>query len=193
MAKTAGDSAGLRPAQAGSARLTEFPQIINSDFARRIGLAERRQAMKKVRSNGPLTTERQAHYSRLTWALMTGALESLNKVGGACGVEYRFPFFDKRLAEFCLSLPPEQKLNRGWNRIVMRRAMEGILPKEVQWRGGKGDLSANFERGMRAERDQMTMLIIGHPEAVRALCRCSSPSARLTKDSLVQTKQQKVM
>lgn len=155
----------LRP-RTGPARLTEFPQIINSDFARRIGLAERRQAMKKVRSNGPLTTERQAHYSRLTWALMTGALESLNKVGGACGVEYRFPFFDKRLAEFCLSLPPEQKLNRGWNRIVMRRAMEGILPKEVQWRGGKGDLSANFERGMRAERDQIDELLITDSQVI---------------------------
>ncbi len=159
-------SARLRPAPVGSARLTTFPQILNSDFARRIGLEDRRRAMKKVRSNGPLTTERQAHYSRLTWALMTGALESLNKVGGAFGVEYRFPFFDKRLAEFCLSLPGEQKLNRGWNRVVMRRAMEGILPREVQWRGGKGDLTANFERGMRAERDRIEDVIIGHPETI---------------------------
>jgi asparagine synthase (glutamine-hydrolysing) len=153
--------------RSGPRRLTEFPPMINRDFAQRIGLEDRRQDMKKVRrSDGPLKTERQAHYSRLTWALMTGALESLNKVGGAFGVEYRFPFFDKRLAEFCLSLPPEQKLNRGWNRVVMRRALEGILPKEVQWRGGKGDLSANFDRGMRAESDQIEDLLFTNSAAI---------------------------
>lgn len=156
----------LRPSQPNKGRMTAFPEILNQDFARRIGMEQRRQAMKKVRADGPLRTERQAHHSRLVWSLMTATLESLNKVGAAFGVEYRFPFFDKRLAEFCLSLPPEQKLNRGWNRVVMRRAMEGILPKEVQWRGGKGDMTANFERGMHAERSRIEDVIISHPEAL---------------------------
>jgi asparagine synthase (glutamine-hydrolysing) len=155
----------LRP-RSGKQRLTTFPRILNSDFARRIKLEERRQEMKKVRSKGTLDNERQAHHSRLTWALITGAVESLNKIGGTFGIEYRFPFFDKRLAEFCLSLPPEQKLDGGWNRVVMRRAMEGILPREVQWRGGKGDMTANFESGLRAERDQIEDLLMTQSELV---------------------------
>jgi len=63
-------------------------------------------------------------------------------------LEPRYPFFDKRLATFCLALPPEQKLHQGWSRMVMRRAMENILPKEIQWRGGKTDLSPNFIQGL---------------------------------------------
>ena len=31
----------------------------------------------------------------------------------------------------------------------MRRAMDNILPKDVQWRGGKTDLSSNFEHCLR--------------------------------------------
>ena len=33
--------------------------------------------------------------------------------------------------------------------MVVRRAMDTILPKEVQWRGGKTDLSPNFEHCLR--------------------------------------------
>ncbi len=54
---------------------------------------------------------------------------------------------DKRLIEFCLALPAEQKLSRGFGRVVMRRALSGILPELVQWRPGKADLSTNFDYG----------------------------------------------
>jgi asparagine synthase (glutamine-hydrolysing) len=63
-------------------------------------------------------------------------------------LEARHPFMDKRLIEFCVALPSEQKLCQGWNRVVMRRALDGILPEKVQWRGGKADLSPNFDDGL---------------------------------------------
>ncbi len=63
-------------------------------------------------------------------------------------LEARHPFMDKRLIEFCLALPAEQKLFNGYGRMVMRRALEGILPEKVQWRGGKADMSANFDDGL---------------------------------------------
>src|SRR5947208_15941848 len=69
-----------------------------------------------------------------------------DKASAAFGVEARYPFFDRRLVEFCLALPAEQKLGNGWNRLIFRRAMEGVLPPEIQWRGSKGNLSPNFQR-----------------------------------------------
>jgi len=72
-------------------------------------------------------------------------LESFEKAGGAHAVELRYPFFDRRVVEFCLALPPGQKLRSGWTRSILRRSMQGILPSEVQWRVGKGDMSANFK------------------------------------------------
>ncbi|MFN2399115.1 MAG: asparagine synthase-related protein, partial [Gemmatimonadaceae bacterium] len=68
---------------------------------------------------------------------------------------------DRRLVEFCLALPPEQKLNGGWTRVVLRRAMKGILPEGIQWRRGKADLSANFKRGLlHTDRNLVERLIL---------------------------------
>jgi asparagine synthase (glutamine-hydrolysing) len=58
--------------------------------------------------------------------------------------------------ELCLALPPSQKLSRGWTRAVQRRAAEGVVPAEIQWRLGKADLSPNFVRGL-LEREQNTL------------------------------------
>jgi asparagine synthase (glutamine-hydrolysing) len=48
---------------------------------------------------------------------------------------------DRRLAEFCLALPPEQKLRDGWTRYVMRRAVDDVLPPAVRERAWKHDPS----------------------------------------------------
>jgi asparagine synthase (glutamine-hydrolysing) len=68
---------------------------------------------------------------------------------------------DKRLVEFCLALPPEQKRSQGWDRHILRRAMTDILPHEVQWRPGKADFSHNFVDGLlrydRARLDHLLM------------------------------------
>lgn len=76
-------------------------------------------------------------------------LETADVCAAAHGVEPRYPFFDRRLIEFCLALPEEQKFGDGWTRLVLRRAMEGILPPAVQWRTDKSNLSPNFHRGLR--------------------------------------------
>ncbi len=69
--------------------------------------------------------------------------------------------------EFCLSLPGHQKLYQGWNRVVMRRAMEGVLPPEVQWRSNKQDLSPNFNlRLLEDEREVLEDVVIGQPDCV---------------------------
>lgn len=59
-------------------------------------------------------------------------------------IEIRYPFWDRRLMEFCLALPLEQKMNNGTTRYVLRNAMKGILPAIVEQRIGKADLSPQF-------------------------------------------------
>jgi len=87
----------------------------------------------------------------------------------AFSIEPRYPFFDKRLLEFCLALPGEQKLYNGWSRMIMRRAMAGILPKEVQWRATKSDLSPNFNSGLLTfERKRLEKLILNDPKVIEA-------------------------
>lgn len=52
-------------------------------------------------------------------------------------VERRYPLLDKRLVEFCLSIPSEQH-NYDMNRRLMRRAMAGRLPDPIRLRHNKG-------------------------------------------------------
>jgi asparagine synthase (glutamine-hydrolysing) len=134
--------------------------FINKDFATRMGLDERVRDLRKATVPLEHRSERLTHFERLNWAVMPGTLEVLNKAASAFAVDVRFPFWDRRLVEFCLALPPEQKLNKGLNRIVMRRAMDGVLPEKVLWRGGKTDMTPSFNYGiLNYERDRLTRAI----------------------------------
>ena len=119
--------------------------LVKSNFAKNIGLDERIQKLD-VSHYKPLTT-REQHWLSLTQGVLPHILERMDLCAANFALEVRHPFMDKRLVEFCLALPAEQKLSNGFGRIVMRRALEGILPEKVQWRGGKADLSPNFDDG----------------------------------------------
>ncbi|HEU4754267.1 MAG TPA: asparagine synthase-related protein, partial [Armatimonadota bacterium] len=85
-------------------------------------------------------TEREFHHGVLTRRVLRHTLDMLDTVAGEAGVEVRLPFCDVRLVEFCLSLPPQQKLRDGWSRYVMRQAMKGILPEEIRQRPTKSSI-----------------------------------------------------
>jgi asparagine synthase (glutamine-hydrolysing) len=119
--------------------------IINYDFSKKIGLDERIQMMDTSKQR-PLTL-REEHWRNLMQGVMAYTLEQMDQYAAMFSLEARHPFMDKRLIEFCIALPAEQKLFNGYGRMVMRRALEGILPEKVQWRGGKADMSANFDDG----------------------------------------------
>ncbi|MBW4630355.1 MAG: lasso peptide isopeptide bond-forming cyclase [Iphinoe sp. HA4291-MV1] len=121
--------------------------IIKRSFAKQIALNKRIQAFTDFPSR-QLLTERERHWRGLTSGVLTLGLEVSDHYATAFSLELRHPFMDKRLIEFCLSLPPEQKLNQGWSRLVMRRAMTKILPEQVQWRRGKSDMSLSFVHGL---------------------------------------------
>lgn len=85
--------------------------------------------------------ERKSHLANVTSPLMSRSFEVLFRSAAAQGIEPRYPFFDKALVEQCLSVPPAAKLREGWSRRVLRDAMEGLLPKDVQWRPDKANFS----------------------------------------------------
>jgi asparagine synthase (glutamine-hydrolysing) len=96
-----------------------------------------------------IPTERELHAEGLAQPMYQLTLEIADKSARAFGIEPRYPFFDRRLIEYCLGLPEEQKFGGGWSRYAFRRAMQGILPREIQWRTTKGNLTPNLDRGMR--------------------------------------------
>ncbi|MBS1646329.1 MAG: asparagine synthase (glutamine-hydrolyzing) [Bacteroidetes bacterium] len=51
--------------------------------------------------------------------------------------EVRLPFLSHKLVEFVFSLPDHYKLNEGWTKFVLRKAMNNILPHSICWRVDK--------------------------------------------------------
>lgn len=134
-----------------------------SDFAARANIQQRIREWRKVEF-GSKNSSKGEHYRVLTQGFHPLVLEIEDKATSAFNIEVRYPFWDKRLVEFCYSLPPQQKLSQGWTRVVMRRAMAGIVPKQIQWRTSKMDFTPNFKRGLlKIERQQVEELLFQNP------------------------------
>ena len=127
-----------------TARLIPHPlnhAVVNQSFRDRQYLAGRIQEFRS-QSFPKDSSQAQHHWQALTRGLFADMLEQLEKISAAYEIEPRHPFFDRRLIEFCIGLPPGQRLSRGWTRSIFRHAMEGILPPDVQWRTDKANLGA---------------------------------------------------
>lgn len=72
------------------------------------------------------------------------AVEVAYKTAAAAGVEPRYPFLDRSLATFSLTLPATQRYREGWTRYISRRALKGVLTDAVRTRYGKANLQSNF-------------------------------------------------
>jgi asparagine synthase (glutamine-hydrolysing) len=55
----------------------------------------------------------------------------------AHAVEVRLPFLGHELVEFLFTLPPSLKINQGWTKWILRKAMDEKLPGSITWRKDK--------------------------------------------------------
>lgn len=67
--------------------------------------------------------------------------QSPSNLGGRYNIEYRHPFYDKRLIEFSLSLPPEMKFSKGVIKMVLRHSMGNRLVEIISQRNDKAEFS----------------------------------------------------
>ncbi len=139
---------------------TSWRGLINPDLAMRTDLVERFRRTGYM-SPAVSASETLTHRWLLSNGMVPHAFEVLDKAAANFGVEPRYPFWDKPLVEFCLALPGAEKLNQGFGRSVLRRAMEGILPPAVQWRRDKIDFTSNLVKGMLGNhRDLLDKVLV---------------------------------
>jgi len=153
----------LRESFRGDDETASIPPLVDSEFARMIDL---RQQLDDNEQDSPegLSSARVSHYEDLTSGLVPYALEVADGAAAEFGLEPRYPFFDRRLVEFCLALPPEQKLRDGTTRFVLHEALAETLPGELYARCGKTSLSANFERNLlKFDRGRLEETILDPP------------------------------
>lgn len=139
-----------------------LPEWMAPDFARRTNLAERLAAEGPRRFASPA---RQKIYETAACLGITMASMSwYDATAARYGLEARHPYTDRRLVEFVVAVPPEQWRWAGVGKLLMRRAMVGLLPETVRQRLGK----TNF--------DPFVHVSLRHKEVerVRALLRSSA-------------------
>ncbi|TAL59987.1 MAG: asparagine synthase (glutamine-hydrolyzing) [Bacteroidetes bacterium] len=69
--------------------------------------------------------------------------------------EVRLPFLSHKLVEFVFSLPDEFKINSGWTKFVLRKAMDKILPSSICWRVDKIGYEPPQKNWMQSEKFNM--------------------------------------
>lgn len=117
--------------------------VIHPDLAQRLGVPEL-IAAEDVEYNRLGRSMREDHVWSLTTDNIPTALERYDKTAAFFSIESRHPFLDKKLVEFCLAMPAEQKFCGGWTKMIIRRALAGFLPEEVRWRRDKTNLTSAF-------------------------------------------------
>lgn len=73
----------------------------------------------------------------LTWQSVLETLPN-NSPPIVSRYEYRFPYLDRDFVEYLLRVPPEEMVQPGRRRYMMRRALRGIVPSAILERPRKG-------------------------------------------------------
>lgn len=81
--------------------------------------------------------------------------DSQRKISSHFGLECSSPILDKKINEFYLDVPEEQFYLDNKKRSLMRRAMAGMVPQEIQMRESKGPFSPDFLIRVKLQGAQM--------------------------------------
>lgn len=141
--------------------------ILSADFLRRTHLAERLAASPALDSLQFSTRAQRNTFRAAMDGSETRLFEWNDREAARAGIEIRFPFFDRRMAEFCLRLP-EQQRQKGpvWKRLL-RNAMRERLPEQVRGKYKKAEFSELFRtvtRSPEAEVRLQDLTILRHTD-----------------------------
>ena len=89
----------------------------------------------------PTVTAVDRHQDKLSSPLHAFAWEWRYLFFKRFGIEVRSPFYNKKLINFCVSLPSNWKLRHGQTRYILRCYLKGQVPDLVSQRRSKANLS----------------------------------------------------
>jgi asparagine synthase (glutamine-hydrolysing) len=135
--------------QSGAAGEPSWKEMVSSRIGQSSHFQERYSRRRPSPFDESLPLSVRTHAAMVLEPLQSTLLEGLDHSRSSSGVQFRYPFWDKDVVEFAVSLPGEEKWSRGWPRVLLRRALAGVLPDEVAWRTGKYDFTPRFAASLR--------------------------------------------
>jgi len=130
-----------------STRTPVWWRLIRRDVAEREDLAAR-WSRENILPEECRHSDRANQHRVLTAPLYAHAFEVFARTSAAAGLEVRYPFCDRRLVEFCLALPADEKFRPGETRSLLRRGLRDVLPPEIATRQDKIDFLPVIRDGL---------------------------------------------
>jgi asparagine synthase (glutamine-hydrolysing) len=121
----------------------DLPPWIDGHFARRNHLSDRLRREDELARGFPSYAQR-IMYLESTNGRQAHTYEMMERGAARFELEERHPFHDRRIIEFALALPEEQRWREDKMKFVLRRAMQNHLPVNVRERVIQADFGALF-------------------------------------------------
>jgi asparagine synthase (glutamine-hydrolysing) len=109
----------------------ECPRWLAPDFARRLGLQDRVKEWNQLAPGSPAHPLLPEAYASLSPSYWSHLFELENAGVSRCPVEVRHPFFDLRIVNYLLALPPFPLF---FEKKLLREAVAGRLPERIRTR-----------------------------------------------------------
>lgn len=139
---------------------TGFRGILHPEFASKFATPE----TMGFRGGSGLRT---CSYMGLRMYPIPGWLHFEDRNSMAFSVESRIPFLDHRLVEYAYGLPGNQKIREGRTKVVLRNAMQGVLPELIRNRLDKKGFLAPTDLWMKTDMRE-TVRDLFHSESFRS-------------------------
>jgi asparagine synthase (glutamine-hydrolysing) len=91
-------------------------------------IAQLRDAFRRANGTDPVSRILNVD---LSTAMCDDILTKVDRMSMAHSLEVRAPLLDHKLVEFVMSLPPSWKLNGGTTKALLRRVLDGAVPREA--------------------------------------------------------------
>jgi asparagine synthase (glutamine-hydrolysing) len=121
----------------------KWARLIHPELAARSGLLENRQDPASFSAPG-----RQKRFRSLFYSAYAESITVMQEIAWQSGMQYVFPFMDRRIVEFVLQVPTELVGLPGDSRRILRDAMGDGLPDAVRQRQDKTGLFELFDKGI---------------------------------------------
>ena len=109
---------------------------------------------------------RERRYEALFFSGYPASINAFNKIARDHGMDYRFPFFDRRIVEFILGLPANQIFLPGCSRKILRESMTGKIPEPVRTRQSKTGLFDLYDKGIYERNWSQIEKVFNHSQVV---------------------------
>jgi asparagine synthase (glutamine-hydrolysing) len=159
--------------------------LIDEEFARRFCLEDKLFGLYDEMNRAENSGVQAAHIYFLTRPGLASSMDLYGSAAAPYGIESRHPWSDRRLVEFYLKLPMNQKSRAGWTKYLVRKSLDGYVDTDIVWNSRKDHLLMRMVRAiMKNSREQIEAARGSMGEVLSGIVDAKRVDALFTKDDM---------